>query len=61
MPLWKKGILQLALQLNFWIASNICSSLYLYVLSTNEQDAWVAKLQLIIYMMQFIAIQLQVC
>jgi hypothetical protein len=26
----KKGVLQLALQLNFWVAKDICNSLYLY-------------------------------
>jgi hypothetical protein len=25
----KKGVLQLALQLNFWMKSNVCNSLYL--------------------------------
>jgi hypothetical protein len=53
------GVLQLALQLNFWIAKDTCNSLYLYVMSVNGQDAWVAKLQLIIYMVQLIAVQLQ--
>jgi hypothetical protein len=52
------GVLQLALQLNFWIAKHTCNSLYLYVVNANGQDAWVAKLQLIIYMVQLIATQL---
>jgi len=33
----KRGVLQLALQLNFWIVEDICKSLYLYVISANEQ------------------------
>jgi hypothetical protein len=36
-----------------------CNSLYLYVMSYNEQVAWIAKLQLTIYMVQLIATQLQ--
>jgi hypothetical protein len=51
----KKGVLQLALQLNFWIAKDICNSLYLYAMSANGQVAWVAKLQFTIYMVQLIA------
>jgi hypothetical protein len=44
--LWKQGlVLQLALQFNFWVVKDICNSLYLYVVSANEQIAWVAKLQ----------------
>ncbi len=59
-PLWKKkSVLQLALQLNFWVAMDTCNSLYLYVMSSNEQVAWVAKLQLTIYMVHLIAIKLQ--
>jgi hypothetical protein len=53
-----KGVLQLALQLNFWIVKNICNSLNLYVMSVNEQVAWIAKLQLVVYMVQLIAILL---
>ncbi len=32
----KKGVLQLALQLDFWVAPNICNSLYLYVVNVNK-------------------------
>ncbi len=45
----KKGVLQLALQLNFWVAKDICNSLYLYIMNANEQVAWVTKLQLTIF------------
>ncbi len=38
----KMGVLQLALQLKFWIVEDIYNSLYLYVVSVNEQVAWVA-------------------
>jgi len=55
----KKGVLQLALQLNFWIVDNTCNSLYLYLVSDNGQVAWFVKLQLIIYTVQFIVIELQ--
>jgi len=55
----KKGVLQLALQLNFLIVTDIYNSLYLYVMSFNGQVAWIAKLQLIVYRMQLIATQLQ--
>jgi hypothetical protein len=45
MSLWeKKGVLQLALQLNFWITMDTCNSLYLYDVSFNRQVAWIAKL-----------------
>jgi hypothetical protein len=50
----KKSVLQLALQLNFWVALDICNSLYLYIVSVNQQVAWVPKLQLTIYIVQFI-------
>jgi len=53
------GILQLALQLNFWIVEDICNSLYLYVVNVKEQVAWVAELQFTVYMVQFIITQLQ--
>jgi hypothetical protein len=33
-----------------------CNSLYLYTVNANEQVAWVAKVQLIIYIMQLIVI-----
>jgi len=35
----KKGVLQLALQLNFLIIEDICNSLYLYIVTANEQVA----------------------
>jgi hypothetical protein len=38
------GVLQLALQLNSWIVKDTCNSLYLYIVSSNRQIAWVAKL-----------------
>jgi len=57
--LWeKKGILQLTLQFNFWVVKNTYNSLYLYVASANWRVAWITELQLIIYAVQFIAIQL---
>jgi hypothetical protein len=40
----KKGVLQLALQLNFWVVEDTCNWLYLYVVNANEQVAWVTKL-----------------
>jgi len=40
--LWKKGVLQLALQFNFWVESDICNSLYLYAVSAIGQVARVA-------------------
>jgi hypothetical protein len=40
----KKGVLQLALQLNFWIIKYTCNSLYLYAMRTNGQVGSVAKL-----------------
>ncbi len=39
----KKGVLQLALQLNFWVASNTCNSPYLYIMSVIEQVVTIAK------------------
>jgi hypothetical protein len=54
-----KGVLQLALQLNFWVVKDICNSLYLYVVSGNRQVTWVVELQLTVYTIQLIAIQLQ--
>ncbi len=41
--LWKRGVLQMALQLNFWITKVTCNSLYLYVASVNKQVAGVAN------------------
>jgi hypothetical protein len=35
----KRGVLQLALWLNFLVAKDICNSLYLYIVSANEQVA----------------------
>jgi hypothetical protein len=55
----KRGILQLALQLKNWIASDICNSMYFYTMNVNKQIAWVPNLQLTIYMVQFIVILLQ--
>ncbi len=52
----KKGILQLASQLKNWVTLDTCNSLYLYTVNANEQVAWVAKVQLIIYIMQLIVI-----
>ncbi len=40
-------------------AKNTYNSLYLYVVNVNEQVAWVAELQLIVYTMQLITTQLQ--
>jgi hypothetical protein len=57
----KMGVFQLALQLNFWVAKDICNSLYLYVVNANRQVAWVVELQLVIYIMQLIVTQLQLC
>jgi hypothetical protein len=33
----KKGVLQLALQFNFWVAEDIYNSLYLYAMNANGQ------------------------
>jgi hypothetical protein len=32
----KKGVLQLALQLNFWVVNDTYNSIYLYVMSVNK-------------------------
>jgi hypothetical protein len=40
----EKGVLQLALQLNFWIIEDTSNSLYLYAVSVNRQVATIAKL-----------------
>jgi hypothetical protein len=53
------NVLQPALQLNFWVAKDSCNSLYLYVMNVNEQITWIVELQLTIYMVQLITIQLQ--
>jgi hypothetical protein len=55
----EKNVLQLALQLKNSIAKDTCNSLYLYIVNVNEQVAWIVELQLIVYTMQFITIQLQ--
>jgi hypothetical protein len=55
----RKGALQLALQLNFLVIEDICNSLYLYAMNVNGQVAWVVGLQLIVYTVQLIVIQLQ--
>jgi len=39
----KKNVLQLDLQLYFWIAMTTCNSLYFYIVSVIKQIAWVAK------------------
>jgi hypothetical protein len=57
----KKGCFIIGLKLKFWLASNICNSLYLHAMSANGQVAWVVELQLTIYMVQLITIQLQLC
>jgi hypothetical protein len=56
----KKGVLQLALQLNLWVAEYTCNSFYLYTMSANGQVTWITKLQLTVYTMQLIANQLQI-
>jgi hypothetical protein len=55
----KRGVLQLALQINFWIAKSNYKSQYLYTMNVNGQVAWVTQLQLPIYIVQLIGIQLQ--
>jgi hypothetical protein len=57
----KRDVLQLTLQLNFWVALDTCNSLYLYAMSDNGQMAWVVKLQSTAYTVQLITIQLQLC
>jgi hypothetical protein len=57
----KRGVLQLALQLNFWVALDTYNSLYLYTMSDNGQMTWVVELQSTAYTVQLIAIQLQLC
>ncbi len=37
----KMGVLQLALQLNFWIAKDTYNTLYLYAMSANRQVTWI--------------------
>jgi hypothetical protein len=55
----KKNVLQLTLQHNFLVTKNIYNSLHLYVVNVNGQVACIVELQLNIYMMQLIGIQLQ--
>jgi hypothetical protein len=55
----KRGVLQLALQLNFWIVKDTCNSLYLYIGNANEQVAWIVEFQFTVYAMQLITTQLQ--
>jgi hypothetical protein len=50
----QRGVLQLALQLNFWVAEDTYNSMYLYAMNVKEQVAWIAKLQFIIYIVQHI-------
>jgi hypothetical protein len=40
----KNGVLLLALQLNFWVAEDTYISLYVYMVSVNEQVAWIVEL-----------------
>jgi len=40
----KRGVLQFTLQLNFWVASDTCNSLYLYVMSAIGQVTRVARI-----------------
>jgi len=44
----KKGVLQLALQLTFWVASDTCNSPYLYVMNVIRQVAKVTRIELTI-------------
>jgi len=39
----KMGVLQLALQLNFWVALDICNSSYLHVVSVIKQVARITR------------------
>jgi hypothetical protein len=58
--LWKKKVFcNWPSYFNFWVVEDTCNLLYLYVVSANEQVAWVVELQLIVYVVQFIATQLQ--
>jgi len=56
----KRGVLQLTLQLNFWVAPDIHNSLYLYAMSDGGQMAGV-ELQSTTYTVRLIVIQLQFC
>jgi hypothetical protein len=38
----KMVVLQLALQLNFWVVEDICNPQYLYNMCANTQVAWIA-------------------
>jgi len=54
----KRGVLQL-LRFHFWIALDICNSLFFYVVSANKQIAWIKELQFTVYTVQLITTQLQ--
>jgi hypothetical protein len=41
--IYKKGVLQLALQLNFWVTLDICNSLHLYAMSVIGQVTRIAR------------------
>jgi hypothetical protein len=57
----KNGCFATSLATQFWVAPDICNSLYLYTVSANKQVAQVARFQFIVYMVQFIVTQLQLC
>jgi hypothetical protein len=57
----KNGCFAIGLATQFWIAPDIYNSLYLYTMSANKQVAWVVGLQLIVYTVQLIVTQLQLC
>jgi len=57
----KWGVLQLALQLNFWVASNTCNSLYLYDVNAMRQVARVAIIAIHHIYGATHTIQLQLC
>jgi hypothetical protein len=42
----KRGVLQLALQFNFWVVLDICNSLYLYTMSVIKKVARIATLKI---------------
>jgi hypothetical protein len=54
----KKGVLQLALQFNFWVTLTICNSLYFTLWMILDTLHELQKLQLTTYLVQLIAIQL---
>jgi hypothetical protein len=55
----KKGCFTTSLVTQFLSCKKKLNSLYLYTMSANEQVAWIIELQFTIYMVQFIATQLQ--